>query len=141
MAKSFLYRFFGLGKIPRRYRREVEQEGILLQDEGLALVLRYRNFRSPTAYYGRRISLAMGSIVLTKRSFACFRGNFVPPVFHIPIPHESVQAFDISLDDEARLQIVIDAPAFQDGWEGTIDCRIPTEYAGEFLRALRKIQS
>ncbi len=42
----------------------------------------------------------------------------------------------MSLDKKGRLKVVIDASAFQEGWKGTIDCRIPSEYAKEFLRAL-----
>ena len=136
MAKSIFYRLFGLGKIPRRYRSVIEKEGVILQDEGLAIVVRYRNFRAPNAYYGRRVSLVLGSVVLTQHSFACFRGNIIPPVFHVAVAHESFKAFDFSLDEKARLRVLIDCPAFQEGWKGTIDCRIPCENAGEFLRVL-----
>jgi len=136
MAKSILYHLFGFGKIPRRYRSDIEKEGVLLQDEGLAMVVRYRNFRAPNVYYGRKISLVVGSVVLTRKSFACFRGNIIPPVFHVAVAHESFKALDFSLDEKARLRVVIDAPKFQEGWKGTIDCRIPCENAGDFLRAL-----
>ena len=136
MAKSILYHLFGFGKIPKRYRSDIDKEGVILQDEGLAIVVRYRNFRAPNVYYGRKISFVIGSVVLTKNSFACFRGNIIPPVFHVPVAHESFKAFGFSLDEKARLRVVIDAPAFKEGWKGTIDCRIPTENAGDFLRAL-----
>jgi hypothetical protein len=66
MAKWFLYRFFGLGKFPKSYHSELKKEGVILQDEGLLIVIRYRKFRSPNAYYGRRVSMTLGSIVLTK---------------------------------------------------------------------------
>jgi len=141
MEKSILYRWFGFGKIPKRYNSDMQKEGVLLQDEGLAIVLRYRNFRAPYVYYGKRISLVMGSIVLSKSSFACFRGNIIPPIFHVPVTSKSFQAFDFSLDEKARLHIVIDAPTFKEGWKGTIDCRIPCENAEEFLQALTAIKS
>lgn len=136
MAKSILYRLFGLGKIPRRHRNEIEKEGVIFKDEGLSIVVRYRNFRAPNAYYGRRVSLVVGSVVLTKKSFACFRGNIVPPIFHIPVEHKSLNAFSFSLDEKARLRVVIDAPSFQEGWKGTIDCRIPCEKTEKLLQAL-----
>lgn len=136
MTKSIFYRLFGFGKIPKRYRSDIEKEGVIFQDEGLAIVLRYRNFRAPRTYYGRKTSLIVGSVVLTKNRFACYRGNILPPVFEVPVEHEAFKAFDFSLDDKARLRVVIDAPAFQEGWEGTIDCRIPSENARKFLRAL-----
>jgi len=136
MAKSILYHLFGFGKIPKRYRSDIEKEGVIFQDEGLAIVVRYKNFRAPNVYYGRKISLVVGSVVLTKNSFACFRGNIIPPVFHAAVADESFNAFDFSLDEKARLRVVIDAPKFQEGWKGTIDCRIPCENAEDFLRAL-----
>lgn len=136
MAKSFLFRFFGFGRFPSRYYGEIEKEGVILQDEGLSIVVRYRNFRAPNVYYGRKVSLVMGSIVLTESSFACFRGNVIPPVFHVPIAHASFKAFDFSLDEKRRLRVVIDAPLFQEGWKGTIDTRIPCENADVYLRAL-----
>ena len=141
MAKSFLFRFFGFGKFPTRYHGEMEKEGVVLQDEGLSIVVRYRNFRAPNVYYGRKVSLVMGSIVLTKSSFACFRGNIIPPVFHVPIGHESFKAFDFSLDEKGRLKVVIDAPLFQDGWKGTIDTRIPCENSEKYLQVLMDAKS
>mgnify|MGYP000396487853 CR=1 FL=1 len=140
MAKSFLFRFFGFGKFPTRYQAEMEKEGVVLQEEGLSIVVRYRNFRAPNVYYGRKVSLVMGSVVLTKGSFACFRGNLIPPVFHVPTSHESFSAFDFSLDEKGRLKVVIDAPVFQEGWKGTIDCRIPCENAEKYLQVLMGVK-
>ena len=136
MAKSIFYNLFGFGKIPKRYRSDIEKEGVIFQDEGLAIVLRYRNFRAPYTYYSRKTSLIVGSVVLTKNRFACYRGNILPPVFEVPVEHEAFKAFDFSLDDKERLWVVIDAPAFQEGWKGTIDCRIPSENARKFLQLL-----
>lgn len=136
MAKSILYHLFGFGKIPRRYRSDIEKEGVIFQDEGLPIVVRYRDFRAPNAYYGRKVSLVVGSVVLTQHCFACFRGNIIPPVFHVAVAHESFEAFHFSLDEKTRLRVLIDAPAFQKGWKGTIDCCIPCENAEDFLRAL-----
>lgn len=141
MAKSFLFRFFGFGKFPTRYQAALEKEGVILQDEGLSIVVRYRNFRAPNVYYGRKVSLVMGSVVLTKSSFACFRGNLIPPVFHVPTSEESFRAFDFSLDEKGRLKVVIDAPVFQEGWKGTIDCRIPCENAEKYLQVLMDVKS
>ena len=113
MAKSILYRLFGFGKIPKQYRSAIEKEGVIFQDEGLAIVLRYTNFRAPNTYYGRRISLTVGSVVLTKHRFACYRGRFIPPVFEVPVEHEAFKAFGFSLDEKARFRVVIDAPALE----------------------------
>ena len=59
----------------------------------------------------------------------------------VPVAHESFKAFDFSLDEKARLRVLIDAPAFQKEWKGTIDCRIPCENAEDFLRALTSAKS
>jgi len=136
MAKSVLYRLFGFGKIPKRYRSDIEKEGVVFQDEGLTISIRYREFRAPHAYYSRKNSLIVGSVVLTKNRFACYRGNILPPVFEVPVEHEAFEAFSFSLDDKERLRVLIDAPAFQKGWKGTIECRIPSENAQELLQTL-----
>lgn len=47
MAKTFLYRLFGYGKLPPYTRRQLEHEGIVLRDEGISGSATYRNFRSP----------------------------------------------------------------------------------------------
>jgi hypothetical protein len=96
MAKSILYHLFGFGKIPKRYRSDIEKEGVIFQDEGLAIVLRYRNFRTPNTYYGRKISLIVGSVVLTKNRFACYRGNIIPPVFEVPVEHEAFNVLGVA---------------------------------------------
>jgi hypothetical protein len=136
MAKSIFYRLFGLGKIPRRYRGDIEKEDVVFKDEGLTILVKYRGFRAPHAYYSRKNSLIVGSVVLTKNRFACYRGNILPPVFEVPVENEAFGAFSFSLDDKERLRVLIDAPAFQKGWKGTIECRIPSESAMGLLQAL-----
>lgn len=133
MAKSVLYQLFGVGKVPKRYIAMLEKENILLRDEGLSMVLRYRKFRAPGAYYGRKVSLLVGSVVLTEKSFGCFRGSIIPPVFHVPISAEHLKGFNLGIDEKGRFQVVINAAEFQEGWEGTIDVRIPCEHPKSYM--------
>ncbi|HWP52930.1 MAG TPA: hypothetical protein VN476_02295 [Pyrinomonadaceae bacterium] len=53
MAKTILYRLFGVGKMPAQWRATIDSEGVVLFDEGIRSTVTYRDFRSP----GRRASL------------------------------------------------------------------------------------
>ena len=136
MAKSLLHRLFRFGRLPKRFRTEIEREGIVVVDEGLGVRVTYRKFRAPGTYYGRKTMWFVGSIVLTKKRFACYRGGTLPPVFEVPVDHDSFKAFRFDIDEKSRLKILIDAPAFQEGWKGSIECRVPTDKARGFLTAL-----
>ncbi len=133
MARSLLHRLFGFGKLPKRCRTEIEREGIVLLDEGLSVRVTHRKFRVPRTYYGRKIMWLIGSIVLTNKRFACYRGGILPPVFEGPVDHDSFKAFSFDIDKKSRLKVLIDAPAFQEGSRGSIDCRFPTDNARVFL--------
>ncbi|GAX59363.1 protease [Candidatus Scalindua japonica] len=70
MSKSLLYRLFGLRKVPARARERLENEGIVFDEEGTSCALYYKNFRCSHKYSGRGWeSLAVGSLVITRRSF------------------------------------------------------------------------
>ena len=45
MGKSFLYRWFGTGKVPKKFREQIEREGVLLSEEGIGGSITFINFR------------------------------------------------------------------------------------------------
>ena len=75
----------------------------------------------------------IGSIVVTKKRFACNRGGILPPVFKVPVDHYSFKACSFEIDEKSRPKVLIDAPVFQEGSRGSIDCRFPTDDARVFL--------
>lgn len=45
MAKTLLYRLFGIGKLPAALISEFTNEGIIFSDEGIRGTVTYKNFR------------------------------------------------------------------------------------------------
>jgi hypothetical protein len=66
MAKPLLYRVFGVGKIPAPLMSQLQNEGIILADEGVKGSVTYRNFRAPGRRDSWRRQWFIGSIALTK---------------------------------------------------------------------------
>jgi hypothetical protein len=66
MAKSLLYRLFGVGKIPEPLRSQLQTEGIDLLDEAVKGSVTYRDFRAPGKRDSWRRQWYVASIALTK---------------------------------------------------------------------------
>ena len=137
MAKSFLYRLFGVGKIPERLRSQLQSEGIILLDEAVKGSVTYRDFRRPGKRDGWRRQWYIASIALTKvRLLALWNTN---PIINVPLTDERIRAMRYSLEkDGAVLCIAFDAGLFHDDWSGTIEYRFRTPEAQRFLELLPK---
>lgn len=142
MSKTFLYRFFGLGKIPKRMRPIIEEEGIVLIDEGIGGWIKFKNFRAPGRRYRLKYSWFTGSIVFTQKRFAAF--TFYPffnPIINLPLEAEQLNKLQCSLKDETTLCVLFDPSDFDENWSGTIECRFSTPQARLFLEQIRVKQA
>ena len=138
MGKTFLYRVFGWGKIPKRVRPVLDQEGIVLLEEGIGGSVLFGNFRAPGRRYIRRWSWFTGSLVITGKRFAAF--TFYPrfnPIINVPLDDERLGHLHCSLKNPATLRVVFDTSVFREGWSGTIECRFATPKARFFLEQIR----
>jgi len=136
-AKSFLYRFFGVGKIPEPLRSQLQSEGIILLDEAIKGSVTYRDFRKPGRQDGWRRQWYIASIALTKvRLLALWNTN---PIINVPLADERIRAMRYSLEKNGTvLCIAFDARLFHDDWSGTIEYRFRTPEAQRFLEQLPK---
>src|SRR5712692_7658282 len=97
MAKSLLYRLFGVGKIPAPLMSQLQTEGIILLDEGVKGSVTYRNFRAPGRRDAWRRQWFTASIALTKlRLFALWYAN---PIINVPLKDERIRAMQFSLEN------------------------------------------
>ncbi|HEX8736110.1 MAG TPA: hypothetical protein VF721_12355 [Pyrinomonadaceae bacterium] len=135
MKKTLLYRLFGIGKIPARYRAAAASEGILLSDEGIKGSVTYRNFRSPQRYANWKRQWYTASIILTRTRLLAFQ--YSTPIIDVPLTDERFQRLQFSLEDETALLIAFDASLFHDDWSGTIEYRFKTPQAQAFFDRLR----
>jgi hypothetical protein len=137
MAKSLLYRLFGIGKIPKLLGDTLRIEGIVLSDEGISGSVTYRDFRAPGKYFTRRKQAFTGSVVVTNvRLVALMYANFA---VNIPFTDERIRKLQISVEGADGLLIVFDPSLFHDNWSGTIEYRFRTEQAGNMLKSIQNL--
>ena len=135
MAKTLLYRIFGLGKVPKRVRPVVEQEGIVLMDEGIRGSVTFKKFRAPGRRYSWRRKWFSGSIVFTEKRFLAF--TYFNPIINVPFDHPSINELECSLQDEQKFCVGFDVSKFHEGWSGTIECLFSTPNAPFFLERFK----
>jgi hypothetical protein len=135
LAKTLLYRLFGVGKIPAQWRATMESEDIVLMDEGIGGTVTYRDFRSPGRRASWKKSAFSGAIALTRtRLLALQFGN---PVINVPLDDQRLRQMQFSGEGADRILIAFNANLFHDDWSGTIEYRFRTPEAPAFLKSLR----
>lgn len=135
MAKTLFYRLFGVGKIPANVMAEIEQEGILLLDEGVKGSVTYRNFHAPGRYAAWERRGFSASIAVTKVRLLALA--YTSPVINVPFADERIQAMRYSLKHNDTLCITFDADLFHADWSGTIEYRFRTAEAQHCLELLQ----
>ncbi|MEM9302203.1 MAG: hypothetical protein AAGE01_08845 [Pseudomonadota bacterium] len=135
MRKSLLYRWFGLGKVPRAQREVLEAESIVLLDEGLRGLLTLRRFRGPGRFHSLKKSTFAGSIAVTRTRFVAFA--FSRPVVNLPLASEHIDRLQLSIPSEGQLLIEFDAGDFDERCSGEVQCRFHTAIARKIRRVVR----
>ncbi len=136
MGKTLLHRLFGAGRIPKAMLPILQQEGIVLLDEGIGGSIIFRNFRAPGKRYSYRSNWFTGSLVLTGIRFAGFQ--YSKPIINVPLEEKWLNELDCSVRREKTLSVSFDSSAFHEDWSGMIECRFSTNYARLFLERLER---
>ena len=137
MAKSLLYRLFGVGKVPKLLNDTLRIEGIVASDEGISGSVTYRDFRAPGKYFSWKKQAFVGSVVVTNvRLVALMYSNFA---VNVPFSDERIRRLQISVEGSDRLLIVFDPSVFHDDWSGTIEYRFRTPRSGEILKWIQDL--
>jgi hypothetical protein len=136
MAKSFLCRYFGIGKMPANWMSRIEGEGIVEFDECIRGSLTYRNFHRPGAYSAWRKVGLIATVALTNKSLIALNGS--KPVIDVPLDDERLKKMRVSVDGE-KLLIAFDADLFQPTWSGQLEYRFKTEAAWKFVEGLKAL--
>lgn len=139
MATTLLFRFFGIGKIPKELRAELEAEGLVCLDEGINGRLGFRKFRAPWCYYGRKVSLFSGGLAVTQRRFVA---TTMMPMFRrivdIPLDDPRLAKLKCSIDKRNRLVISFEAADFHDDRSGRVEARYAPEHPYRYLDRLKR---
>lgn len=133
--KSFLYRIFGIGRLPARERAALEPEGVVLVEDGLSASVTYRNYRAPGKRFLGRKSWFPGSLVVTGKRLVAF--GFSRRLVNLAFDDPRFAALEFAVEDGRRLCIAFEASTFDDDRSGTVEFRFATPHAGAFLEAIQ----
>src|SRR5438105_3688891 len=134
MAKTLYYRLFGIGKMPWQLRSTLELEGLVLFDEGIKGSVTYLDFRAPGKYSSWRRQWFSACVAMTGIRIVALRyGN---PVINVPLDDERLRKMQFSVERQGTLLVRFDASLFHHDWSGTIEYRLRTDHAADFVTAL-----
>ena len=136
MAKSLLYRLFGVGKIPENLAAQLRVEGILISDEGIKGSVTYLNFRSPVRYANWKRQWYTASIALTETRLVGLR--FSQLIVNVPLADERIRKMNCSLEASGTFLVAFDASLFHQDWSGKIEYRFRTDYVQALQDKLRE---
>ncbi len=136
MAKTLLYRLFGIGKIPEQFMATLRSEGILAFDEGIKGSVTYRDFHAPGKYSAWRRQWFTGSIVLTQVRLVSLLS--LSTAIDVPLTDERIRRMQFSVEKNDTLLVAFDPSLFHPGWSGTMEYRFRTTEAPAFLEKLRE---
>jgi len=136
MAKTLLYRLFGIGKIPEKFMAILRAEGILALDEGIKGSITYRDFRAPGKYSAWRRQWFTGSLVLTQVRLVSLLS--LSTAIDVPLTDERIRSMRFSVEGQDTLLVAFDPSLFHPGWSGTMEYRFRTTEAEAFVAKLHE---
>ncbi|MFZ5569075.1 MAG: hypothetical protein ACOZF0_01630 [Thermodesulfobacteriota bacterium] len=134
MAKSILYRFFRIGKIPVDKKRPLMQEGIALIDEGIHSSIKFKTFKACGRRYYHKVDWFTGSLILTGKRFMAFAKSRA--FIHLPLDDERLGRIRVGHSNKDVLSLTFEGADFDNGCSGEVECRFCTIRAEEFAAAL-----
>ena len=136
MAKTVLYRLFGLGGIPGPLLTRLQGEGVLLLDEGVRGSATYRDFRAPGRYSRWRRQWYTSSVALTRVRLVALRRS--SPIIDVPLAGGRIRRLRLSREGGDTLLVAFDAGLFHGDWSGMIEYRFRTPQAQRFIDAVHE---
>ena len=134
MAKTLLYRLFGIGKLPEAVTNEFTNEGSLFSDEGIRGTVTYKNFRGGGRVSNWKRQWFAAAIILTKKRFVAYRLR--ERVIDVSLDDPRRAQMDFTVEEPATLAVCFDANLFQPDWIGRIEYRFRTPAATEIAKEI-----
>ncbi len=136
MSKTLLYRAFRIGEIPKHALHQIEKEGLILQDEGIAGSVSFRAFRSAWKSYSSKTSKFSGSLVLTRKHLLAFK--YSKPILGVSWDDDKIKKLSSCIENGHTLCVAFDASTFNQDWTGNIELRFSTPLAQSFLENIEQ---
>lgn len=134
MAKTLLYRVFGIGKIPKKLRPVLGDEGIEVADEGISGWLISRSVDGPGKRFRRRAEGFSGCLVVTKKRIICY--SYGRRQINIALDDPRISELIVYPPKPDTLSLAFESSAFHEGWKGLMEFRFRTDLSRKFYTAL-----
>ena len=135
MAKTLLYRLFGIGKLPEQLIAEFRDEGVLFSDEGIRGTVTYKNFRGGGRISNWKRQWFGAAIVLTRKRLVAYRLRH--PIIDVSLEDPLLKKMEFSVEEPETLAVFFDANLFQPDWKGRIEYRFSTPVSKPLLTELQ----
>ncbi len=134
VTKTILYRLFGFGSVPRQLRPVLEQEGIVVCDEGIGGRFVAKHVNGPGKRYRHRTEGFSGCLVITKSRVICY--TYGKRQINISVDDPKIANLYVDTPDEQSLWLSFESSNFRAEWNGVIEFRFNTDEALLFRDAL-----
>ena len=134
MAKTLLYRLFGLGAVPGKLRPILEQEQIVVLDEGMDGKFIAKNVVGPGKRYRNRSEGFSGCLAVTRQRALCY--TYWKRQINISVDDPKIAHLHVQVPADGLLTLSFESSLYREGWQGIIEFRFQTEQAIEFRSAL-----
>ncbi len=135
MGKTILYKLFKIGSIPNKLRPVLEDEGLVVCDEGVSGSLFMKDFKSPGRRAKYRKELFSGFLTVTQKRVIA--QAYWKRVINVPLDHEKFQLIEIGLVNPKCIEFAFESSDFYADWSGRIVLRFNTLKAQDFYRVLK----
>ena len=132
--KTFLYKWFDVGRISESFLTELESENIIASDEGVRSTITYLNFRAPGRYSNWKRQWLTGGLVLTNERLVLLR--YSTPTVNISLTDERFREIQVTTETEDWLIFAFKPDLFLENSSGKIEWRFRTAQARIFADAL-----
>jgi len=134
MKKNLLYRWFGIGAIPKKIRPVLDSEGILAADEGMGGWFIAKNVKGPGKRYVRRREGFIGCLAITRKRIVCY--SFGKRQMHVAVDDPAISNIYADHPEQDTLTVSFDGGRFRTGWQGILEFRLKTDQAAPLYQAL-----
>lgn len=134
MKKTILYRLFGVGSIPKKLRPVLEQEQVVVVDEGIGGWFITKHVTGPGKRYRHRTERFSGCLAVTRARVICY--TYGKLQINISVEGPEISNLYVDAPTEQQLCLSFESSDFREGWQGVITFRFATDKALLFRKAL-----
>jgi hypothetical protein len=134
MKKTILYRLFGFGSVPKKLLPVLEQEGVVVLDEGMGGWFVTKHVNGPGKRYRHRSEGFSGWLAVTKERVVCYA--YGKRQINISVEDPKIVNLYVDTPKEKKLCLSFESSDFREGVKGVIEFRFNTDKAPLFRDAL-----